>query len=375
VSRARPLLIDTGVVALALLDSWVRAVHDETGLLVALIAALALIVRRRWPLVSFALTLPALFTANVLIAPLAALYTVAVTSRSRAMVLACAVITAAGEFLPWPPHPQDVEAELRHLTGVIFSVAYAAAPVALGFLVQTRRELSARLAELTAGREREQHLLSETVLAKERARLAREMHDVVSHKVSLVAVQAGALRMTATDAGVRESADTIRRLSVQTLEELRQMVGVLRADGGHVPELAPQPGLADVARLVGDSGLDATVEFLGNGNGPWPEPLERAAYRTVQEGLTNVSKHAPGAAVAVQIELSGHDLRVEVRNGPSQHVPTAPDLPRGGHGLLGLRERADLLGGAVHASPTDDGGFVVAAVFPRAMRRQRIPQT
>src|SRR3954462_4147052 len=154
------------------------------------------------------------------------------------MVVVCAVIAAVGKVLPWPPYPGDVVEAVSHLTGIIFAAMYAAAPTALGFLVQTRRELSLRLDELTVGRERQQWLTAETVLAQERARLAREMHDVVSHKVSLIAVQAGALRGTTHDQRVRDSPATIRTLSVQTLEELRQMVGVLRADGGHVPQLA-----------------------------------------------------------------------------------------------------------------------------------------
>ena len=372
--RWQLVLVDVGVVALALIDSWVRAVDAHSGLAVSLLAAVALIFRRRWPFIVFALTLPALFAADVLIAPLAALYTVAATSRARTLVLGCAVIAAAGKFLPWPPYPQDVAEHFQHITRVIFSAMYGAAPTALGFLVQTRRELSGRLAELTAGREREQRLVSQTVLAKERTRLAREMHDVVSHKVSLIAVQAGALRVTASDRAVGEAADTIRKLSVQTLEELRQMVGVLRADGGHVPQLAPQPGLPDLHRLIRDSGLDATAALEEIGERRWPEPIERAVYRTVQEALTNVSKHAPGAPVTVLITPNGDGLQVAVRNGPPAEPPPASTLPGGRHGLLGLHERAELLGGVVQATPTADGGFLVEAVYPHTPGRERVPQ-
>jgi signal transduction histidine kinase len=374
VRLSRSLLIDVGVVALALVDSWVRAVHEESGLTVSLLAALALTVRHRWPFLTFALTIPALYAADVLVAPLAALYTVAATSRSRAAVLGCGVIVAVGRFIPWPPSPEDIAHDVRHLTGVIFATMYAAAPVALGILVNTRQELSHRLEQLTAGRERLQQLVSETVIAQERARLAREMHDVVSHKVSLIAVQAGALRVTAHDQRVQDSADTIRTLSVQTLEELRQMVGVLRADGGHVPQLAPQPGLPDVHRLILDSGLDATAALEEVGDRRWPESIERAVYRTVQEALTNVSKHAPGAPVSVRITPCGEGLQVAVCNGPSATPPPPSDLPGGRHGLLGLRERAELLGGVVHAAPTEDGGFLVEASFPHTPGRERLRQ-
>jgi signal transduction histidine kinase len=364
VRPSRALLVDAAVVALALADSWLRAIDEERGLAVSLLAALALVLRRRWPYVTFALTLPALYAAYVLVAPLVALYGVAVAARSRGPVLLCAVIAAVGKFVPWPPYPDDVVDELHHLPEVIFAALYAAAPVALGFLVQARRELSARLADLTAGREREQRLLADTVLTQERTRLAREMHDVVSHKVSLIAVQSGALRVTATDPDVREGAETIRGLSVQTLEELRQMVAVLRADGGHLPGLAPQPGLADLERLVQDSGLEATADLNAVGDRRWSEPVERAVYRTVQEALTNVSKHAPGASVAVVVVPWNEGLAVAVRNGPSTLAPPTPVLPGGGHGLLGLRERAELLGGVVRAAPTEDGGFLVEALFP-----------
>lgn len=373
-TRRQLVLVDAGVVALALIDSWVRAVDANSGLVVSLVAAVALVFRRRWPILVFALTLPALYAADVLVAPLAALYTIAATSRSRSLVLGCAVIAAAGKLLPWPLHPHNVIEAFHHITSVIFSAMYAAAPIALGFLVQTRRELSRRLDELTAGREREQQLVSETVLAQERARLAREMHDVVSHKVSLIAVQAGALRITATDRAVGETADTIRKLSVQTLEELRQMVGVLRADGGHVPQLTPQPGLPDLHQLIRDSGLDATEALEEIGERRWPEPIERAVYRTVQEALTNVSKHAPGAPVAVNITPNGDGLQVAVRNGPPSDPPPASTLPGGRHGLLGLHERAELLGGTVHATHTADGGFLVEAVYPHVPGRERIPQ-
>ncbi|WP_448624750.1 sensor histidine kinase [Geodermatophilus sp. URMC 64] len=367
--RSTVVLVDAAVVALALTDSWLRALDEESGLVVSLIAALALVLRRRWPYVAFALTLPALYTADVLVAPLVALYTVAVSSRSRGAVLLCALVAGVGKFLPWPPYPGDVSEGLGDVPSVIFAGLFAAGPVALGWLVQARRELSARLTELTAGREREQHLVTETVLAQERTHLAREMHDVVSHKVSLIAVQAGALRVTTADPTVREIAEAIRSLSVQTLEELRQMVAVLRADGGHVPDLAPQPGLRDLPRLVQDSGLDASLTWDGPDDRRWPESVERAVYRTVQEALTNVSKHAPGAPVTVLVTPWKDGLSVAVRNGrPSGAGSPSSALPGGRHGLLGLQERAELLGGVVRAVPTEDGGFLVEALFPDPSR-------
>jgi signal transduction histidine kinase len=367
-THRREVLVDAGVVALALLDAWLRATREGSGLVISLVAAAALVVRRRWPVPVFVLTLPALFGADVLIAPLAALYTVAATSRSHRTVLVCAVIAGVGKFIPWPPTAEDLHLRRTDLIGLIFATVYAAAPVALGYLVQTRRELSARLAELTARREREQHLVAETILAQERARLAREMHDVVSHQVSLIGVQAGALQVTTRDEQVRETAGVIRSLAVQTLHELRQMVAVLRAAGGHVPQLAPQPRLSDIPCLVQSSGQNARVLLDGVRGRRWPDPIERAAYRTVQEALTNIRKHAPGAPVSVEVAPHGGGLRVTVHNGPSPAPPPATELPGGGHGLLGLRERAELLGGDLHAAPTGDGGFLVQAIYPNGYR-------
>jgi signal transduction histidine kinase len=363
VRRSRDAVVDAAVVALALADSLLRAIDEESGFVVSLVAALALVVRRRWPYVAFALTLPALYTADVLIAPLVAVYGVAVASRSRGPILLCAVIVAVGKFIPWPPYPEDVIDELHHLPEIIFSAVYAAAPVALGFLVQARRELSSHLAELTAGREREQHLVADRVLVQERSRLAREMHDVVSHKVSLIAVQAGALRVTATDPVVRESAEAIRSASVQTLEELRQMVAVLRTDGRQMADLTPQPGLADLPRLIRDSGLNATMTLDGVAERRWPEPVERAVYRTVQEALTNVGKHARAQHVEVRIERRGEGLEVRVADDGGGFDTAAPTA---GFGVAGMRERAALMGGDLEIR-SGAGGTVVRAILPGLM--------
>jgi signal transduction histidine kinase len=248
----------------------------------------------------------------------------------------------------------------------MYSLMTAGAPVVLGLLVQTRRELGVRLEELTRGQEREQRLLAQSVLSTERARLAREMHDVVSHQVSLISIQAGALQVSTTDrAATVEAARTIRQLAVKTLEELRQMVGVLRAAGGDGRELSPQPTLADLPRLLAVSGLEAVLETdLGPLAAGWPEPVERAAYRTVQEALTNIRKHAPGSSVLVRVRAEAGRLRVEVRNGPAAPGAEPLLLPSGGHGLVGLRERAQQLGGTLETRPTAEGGYLVSATLP-----------
>lgn len=366
--RLRSVAVDAGLVALALLDAALNASTEDASraaLGTSVLAALALAVRRRWPYATFALNLPGLLIADVLIAPLVALYTLAATSRDRRPVFACAVIAGLADFTPWPVSASDFHWNQRfgNLLYLIYAAAYVGAPVALGLLVQTRQELHDRLTELTESRDREQRLLADGVLARERARLAREMHDVVSHWVSLIAVQAGALRVTTRDETVRESASTIRELSVRTLEELRHMVGVLRTAGGPAPELVPQPGLGDITALVQGSGQDASVDLGGAATGAWSDAMERAAYRTVQEALTNITKHAPGALAIVQVVPWERGLRVSVRNGPPPGGPTTA-LPAGRHGLIGLRERAELLGGTLCAGPTSDGGFVLEVTLP-----------
>jgi signal transduction histidine kinase len=235
--------------------------------------------------------------------------------------------------------------------------------MALGLLINMRRDLSARVTELAASREREERLMAGAVRADERARLAREMHDLVSHQVSLIAMQAGALQVSTTDPEARETAAIIRTLSVRTLDELRQLVGTLRTT------VDDEIGLDTLADLVRESAVPADFSLNLAGRQP-PGPVANAVYRTVQEALTNVRKHAAQAATIVRVAADGDRLNVEVRNeappmpvNPPSRLPIRP-LPSGGHGLLGLRERAELLGGSFEAGPVGRGGFLVRASFP-----------
>jgi signal transduction histidine kinase len=223
-----------------------------------------------------------------------------------------------------------------------------------------RRKCASQLAEVSEAHEHEQILSAQSVLAKERAQLAREMHDVVSHQVSLIAVQAGVLQIGNRDADTREAAATIRRLSVQTLDELRHMVSVLRASGSRPTELTPQPSLADLERLVNSSGLEAQLATdLPHG---LPPTVQRAVYRTVREALTNVRKHAPGASAAVRIHHKDGTLHATVTNTAPTRL--ALPLPSAHHGFVGLRERATLLGGTVTSGPTRSGGYEVRLELP-----------
>lgn len=356
-------LLDTVLVLVSLADAWGHLdVETPAALAWAVLASLALTLRRRLPLVGFVLTLPSTLVSDAVFATTVALYTLSSLNRHRALLAGCALTYAVIDFLPWPWSSLETAGfnQTNNLMHVTYTLATAAAPVFLGQLVQARRDLSQRLAEISEAREQERMMTAQSVLARERAQLAREMHDVVSHQVSLIAVQAGALQVGSQDAETRKAAATIRRLSVQTLEELRHMVSVLRASGSRPTELTPQPSLADLRRLVDSSGIEAELQTELPED--LPPTVQRAIYRTVQEALTNVRKHAPGATATVHIRHMDGTIRTAVTN----TAPTLPPLPLPGahHGLVGLRQRAELLGGTIRSRRTLDGGYELLLELP-----------
>ncbi|WP_254069045.1 histidine kinase, partial [Streptomyces sp. TM32] len=374
-------------VLLAIADAMlVNGVGMGLELGVSVGAAVVLLVRRRFPLLVFLLTLPGLYIGYIWFAPMIGLYTLAARRPGRARLASCAVLLIAAHFFPYPISDFEFDDYRENTLVLIDATVTSAAPIALGLLMRTRRELASRVEDLTRSLRREDRLLADRVKTTERARLAREMHDVVAHQVSLISLQAGAVQVSTEDAAARAGARTIRELSVRTLEELRHMVGVLRADGGDTgaaQALAPQPDLAELPRLIEMSALDVTYEGGVVAGAKGAKTVERAAFRTVQEALTNVRKHAPGARVRIRVDpldaaraegagrsggagesRTGDGLRVEIRNGPPDATATVPALPGGGHGLVGLRERAQSLGGTLEARRTPDGGFVVRAELP-----------
>lgn len=365
--RFPPALTDSALVVLALLDAVSSGADGTSPYLVSILAALGLSVRRRWPYAAFFLAMCALYIGYVVIAPLVALYTLATLSHDKRALAACAVVAGLGYYLPWPPSRLHWDSVATAISELIYTAAFVGAPLALGLLARTRRELVDRLADVRTGQERERQYLAERVLTQERARLAREMHDVVSHQVSLIAVQAGALTATSPDGPSRQAAETIRELSVRTLEELRHMVGVLRGSGGEPVPLTPQPRLADIPRLLHDSGQQVHLVLTEVHGSARTEAAERAAFRIVQEALTNARTHATGADVTVQIVPDERGLTVSIRNDPPA-TPVDAGIPSGGHGLIGLRERAELLGGTFDAGTTPDGGFLVSAFLPYGTR-------
>jgi signal transduction histidine kinase len=233
-------------------------------------------------------------------------------------------------------------------------------------MIRSRTRLAAELHEATArlaeAGEDEQRLAA----VDERRRIAREMHDVVAHSISVMVVQAGGARRILTrDAGrAVEAATRIERTGREALGEMRHLLGML-SDGGERGALAPQPTLAEIGELVARaraSGLPAVLDVRGERR-TLPAGLDLAAYRIVQEGLTNAMKHAPGAATTVTVAWAPHDLALEIRNAAADDPG-----PNGGHGLLGMAERVRLYGGELQAGP-DNGGWRVRAHLPLDVAR------
>ena len=234
--------------------------------------------------------------------------------------------------------------------------------------VVTRRRLVKALTERAERAEREQHLLAEQARAEERARLAGEMHDVVTHRVSLMVLQAGALRVTAPDEPTRRAAEELRAAGCRALDELRDLVGILRTtpDGAQAPEEA-YPSTAELAALAADStAVGLPTELVEDGDPRLASPVVgRTVYRIAQEALTNAHKHAPGAQVTVRVRYDQADVRLEVRNTPPTRPMDAGLIGTGsGVGLASLRRRVELVGGTLRAGPTPDGGFCVEATLP-----------
>jgi len=227
------------------------------------------------------------------------------------------------------------------------------------------REREARVEVLTArtdALEREQELRIREAAALERTTIARELHDVVAHKVSVMVIQAGAERSLLDPASTttEETLRTIETTGREALVELRRLLGVLRTGEQH--SLAPQPTLADVDVLVArvrDAGVDVELRIEGERR-PLAPGVELSAFRIVQEALTNVLKHAGGSRAFVALRFQPAELEIEVRDEGGSARPPGPGT---GHGLLGIRERVALHGGRVDAGPTGDG-YAVRARLP-----------
>ncbi|MBD7949510.1 sensor histidine kinase [Oerskovia rustica] len=224
-----------------------------------------------------------------------------------------------------------------------------------------RAERVAEAAIRDRGIEAAEHVATQ-VRTTERERLAREMHDVVAHRISYVVLQTNLLETKVDDPQVRDDVDRIRDTAREALEEMRGVLHLLSRDGS--PAGLEQPSFRDVAVLVAEArAVGQPVEVDADVDpGEPPGVTERTAVRIVREALTNAVRHAPGAETSVAVREEADSLRVEVRNGPTA-IPEI-ELPTGGHGLQGIRERVQLVGGSSTIGPTSDGGFRVEAVLP-----------
>jgi signal transduction histidine kinase len=364
------------------------------------LGCLGLWLRRRWP-VGLALALVALstFSETVAGAMVVALFTVAIhrPPRTTARVYALSVLAALVYVVVRP------EPGVPALALFLFGVVVQGAAVGWGLFIHFRRQLVLSLRDRAVRAEAEADLRAEQAQQRARDEIAREMHDVLGHRLSLLSVHAGALefRPDASPEEIARAAKVIRENAHLALQDLREVIGVLRAPVGELP----QPTLADVRQLVAESGragmrIGLREELDG---AAVPDLVGRTAYRTVQEGLTNARKHAPGAEVVVRLAGSpGEGLTVEVRNeapwsrsapgpGPTgarhpgpplpgppvgERSPTAssgPGVvhsprpvadPGPGQGLVGLAERVALADGRLEHGPTAGGGWRLAAWLP-----------
>ncbi|MGZ3147300.1 sensor histidine kinase [Lentzea chajnantorensis] len=315
----------------------------------AVLAALLLPVRLRWPWLASLICVPAVAGGLGWAPALVAQYRLGREEKSVPVQLLWVVLLTAASVLPAVLTETVPLGPL--LLATAFSFGLSAAPTALGALVTTRKDLTQSLYETRRARAAELEALETSARAAERARIAREIHDAVGHHATLIAVESAALAATAPDDTVRATALRLRALAKESLSEMRTALGLLNSDTTY-PSLQE---LVDRARVAGVS-----VTLIETGDGVTTPAVSRALFRVVQESLTNVTKHAPGAPVTVTVDR-GSPLRVTVVNGPSD-LPTQAD--GGGAGLHGLSERIRLVGGTLTTSYRADGGFSVTAVLP-----------
>ncbi|MDI3386637.1 histidine kinase [Streptomyces sp. B-S-A8] len=376
------------------------------GVVIGVLAGSVLVLRRRWPiavvLVSIAVT-----PANMgFLLTVVGLYTLAASEVPRRITAALAGMSLAGTMIvTFVRSRQDMAQGNLELgewfvpfIAVTASLGVTAPPLLLGLYVGARRRLMESLRERADSLERELQLLAERAEERaewarneERTRIAREMHDVVAHRVSLMVVHAAALQAVARkdpEMAVRNAA-LVGDMGRQALTELREMLGVLRTgeavrSGVQAPlavvgeaaaaaasrarvEEGPGPCLADLEELLGQSrsaGM-AVVLSVDGVPGSYPAEVEQTAYRVIQEGLTNVHKHASGAKTYVRVAHRGGEVAMQVENEPPpEGVGDEARLPSGGNGLVGMKERVGALGGVFVSGPTDAGGFRVSAVIP-----------
>ncbi len=360
------MLLDRIVAAVltvgALLDAWLGGDASGHRLATALVGATvtaSVAVRRRHPaLVGTAVPVFAALNFAVWggpqyvgypIANLCALYALAVWTPPRRFGFGLALILVVDLGTSAAPGGS--------LSGAVPFTVVTAVVMLLLRRVVGERERRAQIAE------RERDVAAREAVVEERARIARELHDVVAHHVSIIVVQAGAERRMLGDeqADTREVLETVERTGRSALTETRRLLGMLRDES---PEpLTPQPGLDDVPMLVEqlcEAGLPVELDLDGERR-ELPDGIDLSAYRIIQEALTNTLKHAGGAHATVRVSYRSDSLELEIADDGRGGAPIASG---GGHGLVGMRERVALCGGRFDAGHTSSGGFVVRVVLP-----------
>ena len=365
-------LLDTGATLAG--ASWWPA--HASGLAWAMLAVQALAVlslaaRRRAPMIVIAVLAAFTLAISLLISPAGALtpahadnvwapygtvlaaYGPFYYRRDRRTAFAAVAILTAIVARIWDPSAEVITiAVLRTAVGPLLALYFGA-----------RHGMVQALKERAERAERERYLLAEQARADERARLAGEMHDVVTHRVSLMVLQAGALGITAPDEATRRAAEELRAAGCQALDELRDLVGILRT----APDGDQTPAIPALAALIAESTTVGTpAKLVQEGDPALASPVvARTAYRIVREALTNVRKHAPGARVLVHVTYGESQVCLVITNGPAP-PGAASELATTGSclGIAGLRQRIDLMHGSLRAGETPDGGFRLEATLP-----------
>jgi signal transduction histidine kinase len=359
--RRHPNLVDVGLVlalGAAYLGHAARVDEWAGGIPLAVAQVVPLVVRRRYPRTVLAVVTAAWIVQAVALSVLppvptvVAIYTVAANLERSEALLPAAVATAAVTLTALGLTQYD-----KALSFFLLSVAAWVVGDNLG----TRRAYTRALEDRTERLEREREAGAARARAEEQARIARELHDVIAHNVSVMVVQAAAANdvFDSRPESAREALRAIEASGRSALSELRRLLGVVRADGA---DFAPTPGLDrldDLVAQVRSTGLAVAVSIEGAPR-PLPAGVDLSAYRVVQEALTNTLKHAQATRADVALRYRDAELDVEVRDDGSGGGNGEGE----GHGLIGMRERVTAFGGSLAAGPATTGGFAVAARFP-----------
>jgi signal transduction histidine kinase len=367
----RPLVVDTLIaVAMAVVavllgqesrsQGWPEL--DTRAYVLVALAHLPVALRGRRPLGVFAVVQAAALVYVTLgywpvvctFGSMLALYTVASVRPVRTALVCAASMTALWAYAGVVSHTPSMASVLGQ------ALLYCSVLVWFGHLARRAAELTRRLRAEQAERARR-------AVAEERGRIARELHDVVAHHMSVISVQAGLARFVfdSDPAKARGALGTIADTSGEALEELRRMLQVLREEDPEAPERAPMPTLARLGELldrVRAGGLPVDLAVEGTAR-PLPPGVELCAYRVVQEALTNALKHAGPARARVELRYGAHELTVRVTD-DGEGADPARVPAGGGHGLIGMRERAKLYGGTITVGPRSEGGYQVRLTLP-----------